>query len=97
VLLRIIFFLPVPVKMQDSLLTALQGLKADGWFFPAGTVVGLNPWVLHRNTDIFGPDPYVYRPERWLEPKEQVTKMEKFLSPRGPGMDPANLAANLAL
>lgn len=57
----------------------LQGLKADGYFFPPGTVVGVNPWVLHRNADIFGPDPYEFRPERWLGSKEQVAPMEKFL------------------
>jgi len=31
------------------------------------TWIGVNPWVLSRNTDLYGPDVDVFRPERWLE------------------------------
>ena len=30
------------------------------------TVVGANPWVIHRNTDVYGDDVEEFRPERWL-------------------------------
>jgi cytochrome P450 len=30
------------------------------------TVVGINPWVLHRNQDVFGEDVDEFKPERWL-------------------------------
>jgi cytochrome P450 len=43
-----------------------QGLRVRGTFFPAGTEVGINPWVIHNNKSIFGPDAHVFRPERWL-------------------------------
>ncbi|KAF3047879.1 hypothetical protein E8E11_008115 [Didymella keratinophila] len=43
-----------------------QGLQIAGHFFPPGTEVGVNAWVIHNNTSIFGPDAHVFRPERWL-------------------------------
>jgi cytochrome P450 len=43
-----------------------QGLQIAGHFFPSGTEVGVNAWVIHNNTSIFGPDAHVFRPERWL-------------------------------
>lgn len=65
--------------MIMSRLVPAEGLKSDGYFFPAGTVVGVNPWVLHRDTNIFGADAANFRPERWLGPKEQVKVMDKFM------------------
>ncbi|KAJ4341861.1 hypothetical protein N0V87_001526 [Didymella glomerata] len=43
-----------------------QGLQIAGQFFPPGTEVGVNAWVIHNNKSIFGPDAHVFRPERWL-------------------------------
>lgn len=43
------------------------GAMIAGHFVPAGTIVGVNPWVVHRNTEVFGLDVDVYRPERWLD------------------------------
>ena len=31
------------------------------------TIIGTNPWVVHRNTEIFGDDVESFRPERWLK------------------------------
>lgn len=46
---------------------------------PAGTTVGISPYVLHRNTEAFGADAELYRPERWLEGGEEGRKaMERF-------------------
>lgn len=36
-------------------------------YFPPGTVVGVNSWVMHYDKDIFGDDAYEFRPERWLD------------------------------
>lgn len=37
-----------------------------GEVVPPGTIVGLNPWVIHRNADVFGADVESFIPERWL-------------------------------
>lgn len=43
------------------------GAEIDGKWFPAGTVVGINAWVVHHDRGVFGQDADVFRPERWLE------------------------------
>lgn len=35
-------------------------------FAPAGTQVGWNSWGMMHDSEIFGPDADIYRPERWL-------------------------------
>ena len=37
----------------------------------------MNPWVLHRNKDIFGADAGSFRPERWLGDAAEVSKLEQ--------------------
>lgn len=54
------------------------GADIAGYTFPAGTVVGVNPFVLHSNSRIFGDDATSFRPERWLDPdKEKVSYMQR--------------------
>jgi hypothetical protein len=31
------------------------------------TIAGVNPWVVHRNTNVFGADSMSFRPDRWLK------------------------------
>ncbi|KAK8063770.1 hypothetical protein PG996_008422, partial [Apiospora saccharicola] len=40
-------------------------------FVPAGTIVGLNPYVVARNVSVYGDDADEFRPERWLQGKEE--------------------------
>lgn len=56
-------------------------------FIPAGTEMGASPFIIHRDTRVFGPDPEEWRPERWIqaesgmgpeEHKEYVSRMEKY-------------------
>jgi cytochrome P450 len=45
-----------------------EGLKLpDGSFVPPKTSVGINPYVVNRNKDVFGHDADTFRPERWLQ------------------------------
>ncbi|PMD33301.1 cytochrome P450 family protein [Hyaloscypha variabilis F] len=53
--------------------------------FPAGAVVGVNSWVAHANTDVFGLDASVFRPERWLVDKDRYNGMDKYFFAFGMG------------
>ncbi|KXH31305.1 pisatin demethylase [Colletotrichum salicis] len=44
--------------------------QPDGLFLPEGTVVGINPWVMHRHP-AFGTNLDAYIPERWLQGKHE--------------------------
>ncbi|OAK96861.1 cytochrome P450 [Phaeosphaeriaceae sp. SRC1lsM3a] len=44
-----------------------EGFEIEGVFLPGGTIIGANPWVIHRQKEIFGDDCEFFRPERWLE------------------------------
>jgi hypothetical protein len=37
----------------------------DGYCIPAGTIVGMSPYCLHRNEKVY-PEPLKFAPERWL-------------------------------
>jgi cytochrome P450 len=50
----------------------------DGYLIPAGTVVSMSPYTLHRNPDVF-PEPLRFNPERWLGPCEDIAEMKKWL------------------
>lgn len=43
------------------------GMQVHGFHIASGTTVGCNPVSLHRVPEIFGKDPEVYRPDRWLD------------------------------
>jgi cytochrome P450 len=54
-----------------------EGDWYNGTFIPGGTFVGLNAWGLQLNS-VFGDDPEVFRPERWLvEDKERLRQMSQ--------------------
>ena len=62
------------------------GAEICGYHFPPGTVVGVNTWVMHMNTSIFGEDAASFRPERWLESdKETLAYMQRHWMPFGLG------------
>ncbi|KAL6247947.1 hypothetical protein RBB50_005295 [Rhinocladiella similis] len=44
-----------------------EGVMIDGRYYPKGTEVAVNGWVLHRDKSIFGEDVEEFRPERWYE------------------------------
>ncbi|KAL2104613.1 hypothetical protein VUR80DRAFT_10112 [Thermomyces stellatus] len=62
------------------------GATISGYFFPEGTIVGINSWVEHRNPAIFGPDADEFRPERWLsDDAEKLSYMNRHWMPFGLG------------
>jgi cytochrome P450 len=56
-----------------------EGAELDGHFFPGGTTIACNGWVLHRDKEVFGQDADDYRPERWLEDEERAKRMERYM------------------
>ncbi|KAJ9155414.1 Pisatin demethylase [Pleurostoma richardsiae] len=63
----------VPAEMDG-------GLHLHGNRFPPGTVVGCNPFALHRNREVFGEDAAEFRPERWLDGDEQKIRLMERVS-----------------
>lgn len=55
------------IGLISERVTPPEGTIIDGYKIPGGTIVGVNPWVIHRNTAIFGDDVDSFCPERWLD------------------------------
>jgi cytochrome P450 len=53
------------------------GVTIDGHYFPAGVDVGTGIYSIHHNPKYF-PDPFVYRPERWLATDKTDDKKGDF-------------------
>lgn len=56
-----------------------EGAELDGEFFPGGTTIAINGWVLHRDKGVFGEDADAYRPERWLDDMEKAKRMDRYM------------------
>lgn len=60
------------MRLHTSVGTVLErvvpsgGATFEGFFLPAGSKVGCNPWVLHRNEDVYGTDAHLFNPDRFL-------------------------------
>ncbi|OMP81355.1 Pisatin demethylase, partial [Diplodia seriata] len=50
-----------------------QGWNFESTFIPPGTIVGLSPFTLHFNPDVF-PCPDEFLPERWREPTPEMLR-----------------------
>ncbi|RYP02833.1 hypothetical protein DL764_005574 [Monosporascus ibericus] len=62
-----------------------DGLNLYGNYLPPGTEIGANPYVVHRNKEVFGEDADIFRPERWLEDPEKEKEMDKYILTWGYG------------
>ncbi|GKZ29260.1 hypothetical protein AbraIFM66950_004066 [Aspergillus brasiliensis] len=60
-----------PVGLLLERVVPAEGLQLpNGPFLPAGTVVGVNPWIIHRHA-IFGKEIDRFVPERWLRGNDE--------------------------
>jgi cytochrome P450 len=53
------------------------GETMHGKYIPAGTSIGINASTLLRSEALFGPDPQVFRPERYLEVDKETSAQMK--------------------
>lgn len=67
-------YAPLPASEPRSLPV---DTTIDGYHIPAGTVVSMSPYTLHRNAAIF-PEPLKFKPERWLGECGNVSDMKKW-------------------
>ncbi|KAJ7138329.1 cytochrome P450 [Mycena epipterygia] len=44
----------------------------NGYFIPAGSMVWANIWSINRSMKLYAPDPEVFRPERFLNEKNEI-------------------------
>jgi len=86
------------VGVNITRLVPPEGAELDGRFFPGGTRIAVNGWVLHRDKPMFGQDADDFRPERWTEDEERARRMERYMfqvraaSPRPPRTCPTQSA-----
>ncbi|CAK7236007.1 hypothetical protein SBRCBS47491_009489 [Sporothrix bragantina] len=74
-------YAPLPAT-EPRVHTGGKETVIDGWRIPAGTVVGMDPYTIHRNPEIFR-DPLAFRPDRWLagagpETEEEQATMRRW-------------------
>jgi cytochrome P450 len=81
-----------------------EAVKADevgGWNIPAGAMVWMNQWTVHRDPRFY-PEPLAFRPQRWVEGLERsLPRFAFFPFGGGPrlciGLSFAMMEARLAL
>ncbi|OCL10020.1 cytochrome P450, partial [Glonium stellatum] len=57
-------------------LVGKEGKTIDGHFIPPGTEITSHAYIVHRDPDVYAPDPESFRPERWLESKEKANELD---------------------
>ncbi|KAK5123937.1 hypothetical protein LTR85_002134 [Meristemomyces frigidus] len=69
-----------------------EARNGQRFYLPAGTQVGMQPYTLHFNPDVFS-EPFAYKPERWLD--DPTPEMQRDAIPFGLGSRQC-IARNLA-
>ncbi|KAL4789126.1 cytochrome P450 [Aspergillus venezuelensis] len=72
-----------PVPFGLARMAPKGGLRIGDSFFPEGTKLSVNPWVIHYCKDFFGPDADKFNPDRWLG--EEAKSIERYFMPFGAG------------
>lgn len=55
------------------------GLTIGDRHFSRGTVLSINPWVIHHSKECWGPDAREFNPDRWLG--KNVYEQDKYYMP----------------
>ena len=67
-----------PVSMILPRYAPPGGMCLYGIWISDRTEIAANPYVVHRNTEVFGPDANTFHPGRWLGDQEHVQRMHKL-------------------
>jgi cytochrome P450 len=65
-----------PLPASEPRLSRLDTV-IDGYQIPALTVVGMSPFTLHRNPEVFE-EPLDFTPSRWLSPDSNQVEMKRW-------------------
>jgi hypothetical protein len=55
------------------------GLTIGSKHFPEGTILSINPWVMHHSRELWGPDAREFNPDRWL--KDDAGELDRYFMP----------------
>ncbi|KAI4914601.1 hypothetical protein J4E90_004632 [Alternaria incomplexa] len=72
-----------PVPMGLPRIAPKGGLVIGDRIIPEGTIVSINPWVMHYSKEIWGADAHAFNPDRWSN--EDSAAKEKYWIPFGAG------------
>ncbi|KAF1810375.1 cytochrome P450 [Eremomyces bilateralis CBS 781.70] len=72
-----------PVPMGLPRIAPKGGLTIGDRTLPEGTIVSVNPWVIHYSKELWGEDADEFNPNRWLE--GDIAAKEKYWIPFGAG------------
>lgn len=59
-------------------------LEVGGWVIPKGVPVSMSSYWMHNDPKIF-PEPFAFRPERWLCAAEELKVMNSYFVPFAKG------------
>lgn len=68
-----------PFGLQYERVVPDEGAEICGQHIRGSTIVGINPWVAHRDKATFGGDADAWRPDRWLCDEATRKRMEHSL------------------
>ncbi|KAI0388594.1 cytochrome P450 [Xylariaceae sp. FL0594] len=82
---------PTTLWREQQVRDATEPLVVDGHVIPPGVLVGVNTYALHHNEAYF-PEPFTYRPERWLVEEGSGEKKKTSLA-HNPAFAPFSVGA----
>lgn len=62
-----------------------EGLTIGTRHFTAGTILSINPYAVHRDETLFGPDAGTFNPSRWMVSEERSRQLDGYMVPFGGG------------
>jgi len=73
------------------------GVQVGDHWLPPGSTVGVNTWVAHYDKNVFGADANVFRPERWLEAKNEGGERLKHMEENNMPVSQINMRVSAQL